>query len=305
MENTNLQLEIARIIGEPRDPRKPYPEVVSLVCETQTAEPSEYTYQFDVLDETDKVYVITSTGAVTQENVSPDTPGLMTFIDVASPEYYVKITELADAKERTLARKMDTINRALNAWETKKVIDLIDAAVPVGNQFDLSSGYTAFTFQDLVYMIQSITDYADNYVLLAGTTIDQDIKLWDWRDNKYTSLALALKDLNVNIKRVFGTVTVDSSPVSILSATKAYLIGLQGVSGKPVLFVRKRLSGLDFLGGVNAENGEKPERFVYVSPNPVPVAGGSDRFLAIGIIGYEKIAAAVTNPKALASFSRV
>ena len=106
------ELEIAKILGEPRDPKKPYPELVELVCETQTAEPSDYVYQFDVLAETDKVYVITSTGEVTQENVTPDTPALMTFIDVASPEYYVKITDLASAKERTLARKVQTLNRA-------------------------------------------------------------------------------------------------------------------------------------------------------------------------------------------------
>lgn len=298
------RLEIARIIGEPKDPRKPYPEIVSLVCETDTAEPNEYTYQFDVLDETDKVYIITSSGILTQENVSPDTPGLMTFIDISTPEYWVKITDLADAKERTLARKKDTINRSLNAWETQKVLQVIDAAVPSGNKFTLSSGNTRFTYQDLVYMINSIADYSDNYVLIAGTTIDQDIKLWDWNDNKYTSLALALQSLNVKIIRQFGSVTVDSTPASILAATTAYLIGLQGVSGKPVLFVRKKLSSIDFLGAALFENGDQPERLVFAGMNPVNVTSGTERALAISVNGYEKIAIAVTNPKCLARFLR-
>lgn len=297
-------LEIAKILGEPRDPRKPYDEIVSLICETDTAEIDEYTYYFDVLSETDKVYVITSSGEVTQENVTPDTPALMTFVDVASPEYYVKITDLASAKERVLARKVDTINRALNAWETKKVIDLIDAAVPANNKFTISSGNDHFDFPALVNMIDSILDYADTYVLLAGTQIDKDIKLWDWEDNKYTSLANALKDLNVQIKRVFGSVTIDGSAGSILATNTAYLIGLVGVSGKPVLFVRKKLNDLDLLGGALFENGEKPERLVFVSPNPVQANSGSNRYLAVAVTGYEQIAAAVTNPNALARFVR-
>lgn len=297
-------LEIARILGEPRDPKKSYPELVNLICETDTADLDEYTYYFDVLAETDKVYVITSSGEVTQENVTPDTPAAMTFIDVASPEYYVKITDLASAKERVLARKIDTLNRALNAWESKKVIDLIDAAVPSGNKFTLGSGVTHFNYEHLVDMIDSIIDYADNYVLIAGTTIDKDIKLWDWEDNKYTSLATALKELNVQIVRVFGSVTIDDSAASILASDRAYLIGLTGVSGRPVLFVRKKLNDLDLLGGALYENGEKPERLVFVSPNPVNANSGANRYLAVAVTGYEQIAAAVTNPYALARFIR-
>ncbi len=302
--NEYKPLEIAKILGEPRDPKKPYPQLVNLLCETDTAAPDEYVYYFDVLVETDYVYTITSTGEVTQQNVTPDTPTLFTFADYATPEYYVKITDLASAKERTLARKVATINRSLDAIESYKIVTVTDAAVPVGNQFSLSSGYTRFTYADLVNMIDSVTDYADNYVLLVGTTIDKDIKLWDWNDNKYTSLAMALDDLNVNIIRQFGTVTVDGSPVSILSATKAYLFGLNGVSGKPLLFVRKQLNDIDLLGGALYENGTKPERLIFVSPNPVTANAGANRYLAVGIIGYEQFVLAVTNPYAIARFNR-
>lgn len=304
MENKYDALELARILGEPKDPKKPYPEVVNLVCETDTADPDEYTYYFDVLAETDKVYIITSSGEITQENVSPDTPALMTFIDIASPEYYVKITDLAKAKERTLARKVTTINRALDAWESQKIVALTDAAVPAGNQFTLTSGASRFTYENLVEMIDAVADYADNYVLLAGTTIDKDIKLWDWNDNKNTSLALALKDLNVQIVRQFGNVTTDGSSSKILSENKAYLYGLVGVSGKPLLFVRKKLNDIDLMGGAIYENGTKPERLVFVSPNPVHATTGTSRYLAVGLTGYEEIAAAVTNPYAIARFVR-
>jgi WD40 repeat protein len=300
-------LEIARIIGEPVDPKKPYPEVVSLICETDTAEPDEYTYYFDVLAETDKIYVITSTGAVTQENVSPDTPALLGFSDVATPEYYVKLVDLASAKERVLARKLKTIDRALNAYEVYQVLNCINAGVPAANKFTLGSGYSAFTYKDLVDMIDSITDYSDGYVLIAGTSVDKDIKLWDWTDNKYTSLSSALKDLNVTIVRQFGQVNIDGAGTNadIISSNTAFLVGTNSVVGKPVLFVRKRLSDIDLLGGAIKSNGEKPERLVFVSPNPVHATSGTSRYLAVGITGYEQIAIALTNPYATARFIRV
>ena len=40
MEYTGL--EIAKIFGEPLDPRKPFTDLVSAVCETDTALPDEY-----------------------------------------------------------------------------------------------------------------------------------------------------------------------------------------------------------------------------------------------------------------------
>lgn len=305
MDKKYDMLELARIVGEPIDPKKPYPELVSLLCETDTASPDEYYYYYDVLAETDKVYVVTASGEVTQENVTPDTPAQITFIDVASPEYYVKITDLASAKEKTLARKVKTINRAMNAWETYKVLSLINSSVPAGNQFTLSSGANHFNYYDLVTMIDSIIDYADQYVLVVGSVIDKDIKLWDWLDNKYTSLAAALKDLNVQIVRQFGSVTIDGSSYSIMSANHAYLVGLSTSIGKPLLFVRKQLNDIDLMGGAIKENGEKPQRIVFISPNPIHATSGTNRYLAVGMTGFEEIALACVNSYALARFIRV
>lgn len=178
------QLEIAKIIGEPIDPRKPYPEVINEVCELDSAEPNEYVYYFDVLNETNTVYTITSTGSVTSSNVSPDSPAAFTFIDIASPEYYVKITDLASAKESTLARKMKTINQSLNMYESKYIFTLANtAATSVSHTHDLTSGTTTFNYANLIDLIQDVVDYGDNYVLFVGSTIDTDMKLWDWTDS--------------------------------------------------------------------------------------------------------------------------
>lgn len=297
-------LEIARIIGEPKDPRRPYTMLVDALCEVDSADPDEYVYYFDVLQDTDKIYVITANGAVTTENVSPDTPALLAFADYASPEYYVKITDLAKSKERVLGRKKATINRALNAEENYQVINLLDAAaVGEGNLNDLRSGEVAFNYEHLIDMIDQVIDYSENYVLTAGTQIDKDIKLWNWRDNKYHNLIEAFKDLGISVKRVNQSVTRDGSLTNILASTVCYLAGtVTEAPGKPLLFVRKRMNEIEKLAGIISVEGDAAERLVFVSPNPVQVS--ATRYLAVGITGYEEFAAATVNAKAISKFTR-
>jgi hypothetical protein len=300
-------LEVARIMGEPKDPRKPYPDLVVAVCETATAEPNDYHYYYDVLLETDKVVTITGGTALTTENVTPDTPAEFTFIDIASPEYYIKLTDLASAKEATMARKLDTINRALNSYESRYIVTLAAAAATTtSHTHTLSSGATKFQFNDLIYMIDDVIDYGDNYSLVLGAQLDQDLRLWDWDANKYSSMLDAFKNLGITKMRVNGTVTVDSSAVSILTSTVGYLIANSTSVGKPFLFVRKKLSDIDLLGGAIKQGGDKPERLVFVSPNPIAVnvSGTTTRYLAVGLTGYEEIVAACINPYAVSQFTR-
>ena len=297
-------LEVAQILGEPKDPRRPYTMLQTTICETASANPEDYTYSFDVLMDTDLVYTITSTGELTQINVTPDSPALLTFIDVASPEYYIKITDLAKKKEDVLARKTTTINRAMNAYENRLIVSAIDGAVQTANQFDLSSGKTGFTYANLVDMIDNVQDYGDKFVLIAGTTIAKDIVLWDWTENKYHSLKEALADLNVEIIRVNQTVTIDGGSTPVIASTKAYLVATDTEVGKPVLFVRKKLDSISMLGGVISEAGDQPERLIITSMNPVTVLSGSKRYLAVGVTGYEELVVAIINPYALACFTR-
>jgi hypothetical protein len=301
--NKYSQLEIARIMGEPKDPLKPFSSLITSICEVDSADPEEYVYYFDALSDTNKVYTITSTGAVTQENVTPDTPTAFTFFDIASPEYYIKFTDLAKAKEAVLARKVATINKAMNAYENYKVISLIDAGIQTANSHDLDSGVTTFQYKKLIDMLDGVKDYGDNFTLVAGTAIDKDIILWDWTDNKYTSLAAAFKDLNIDVVRVNQSVTIDGSPTSVLTSTLAYLVAKDTEMGKPIVWVRKKLDSLKLLGGVISQNGDMPERLVFASPNPITLTG-SARYLAIGVTGFEEAAAALVNPYAIAKFSR-
>lgn len=289
-------------MGQPIDPRKPYTDLVAGICETDTAVVNDYHYYYDVLVDTDYIYTTIASG-ITQVNVTPDSPALLTFVDRASPEYWVKLTDLASAKEATLARKLRTINRAMNALENYEVISAINTAVvSQGNLVDLDSGTTSFNFKNLHDMIDQVIDYGSNYVLVAGTQIDKDIKLWDWKDNKYHSMVQAFKDLGISVQRINQTITLDGGSTSVLNLNTAYLVALDTEVQRPVLFVRKKLSDIDLLGGSILENAEKPERLVLVSPNPV--TSTTTRHLGIGLTGYEQIVVAVTNPYGLSKFYR-
>lgn len=297
-------LEVAKIIGEPLDPRKPYTDVVSAVCLTDTAEPSEYVYYHVALAATNQVYTITATGQVTSSNVSPQAPSAFTFVDTATPEYYVKINELASAKEATLARVLKLVNQSLNMSENKYIFDLADAGS--GFQHTLSSAQMRFSYNDLIEMMLDIVDYSDNYILFAGSSIDQDMLLWDWNDNKYQSVITAFKNLGIQkIRMGVGNLTVDTNAAARqLAANKAYLIGTSTELGKPFVFVRKRLNDIDLLGAAIKQSGDKPERLVFVSPNPVSASGGTARYMAVGITGYEQVVAALVNSYAVAEFTR-
>lgn len=306
-KNQYSPIEIAKIIGEPRDPRKPYTDVVAAIAETDTAEPNEYVYYHQDLYDTDIVYTITATGAVTSSNVAPQAPSAFTFIDVSTPEYYVKITDLASAKEATLARKLKTINQALNMYENKYMFDLAAAAASaVSHTHTLTSAQMRFTYKDLIDLVQDVVDFGDNYVLFMGSQIDTDMKLWDWNDNKYASMTAAFQDLGIQkIRMGEGNLTIDAnSPARQLVANKAYLISTSTEMGKPFVFVRKKLSDIDMLGATLKQNGEKPERLIFVSPNPITASAGTTRYLAVGLTGFEEIVAACVNRYAVSAFTR-
>jgi len=296
-------LEIARIIGEPKDPRRPYPQLVDALCQVDTADPNEYVYEFDVLAETDYIYTTVASG-LTQLAVSPDSPALLSFVDLATQEYYVKITDLANAKERTLARKKATINRSLNMEENYRIIQLLDAAaIARGNLNDLRSGQTAFNYEYIIDMIDQIIDYSENYVLVAGTQIDKDLKLMDWKDNKYHSMVDAFNELGIQVVRINQPLSRDGGgATAILNANVCYLCGTTTEIGKPLLFVRKRMNEIERLGGVISEAGDVAERLVFVSPNPVTVS--TTRYLAVAMTGYEQIAASTHNSYAISKFTR-
>lgn len=306
IQNEYNSLEVARIIGQPLDPRKKYPEIVDLVCETDTADPDEHVYYYDVIQDTDKIINIASDGTLTSESVTPDTDVEFTFVDTSTPEYYVSLMRLASAKERTLLRKKATINRALDAKEINYVLTLIANGVQSGNKKTLGSGETTFTVKHAVQMVNLVKDYGNKFVLFVSSQIWEDIILWNYNDDKNIDIFKTFEKLNISIVRIPNqSVTISGSATDLIASTRAYLVAVDTnttIGTKPLLFVRKRLDDVKLLGGVIAEDGEKPERLIFTSQAPMNVSG--TRYMAVGMTGYEQVVAAVTNPYALAQFTR-
>lgn len=302
-------IEMAKIIGEPRDPRRPYPKVVEQICFVDTALPNEFTYTYDVLDETDKVYLIGATGEITQENVAVDAPALLSFTDNATPELWVQLKDLMSAKEKTLARKNRTINRAMNAYEVYNIVALMDAACTgSGNEETLESGQIKFRYSNLINMLQGVVDFGDDYVLTVGTTIDSDIKLWDFDENKYHSLKEALADLDISITRVRMPLTLDDVSTTALTATKAYLVARDTEVGLPIVLVRKEIGEITSLPGVTTVapvGPASPQRAVIVGAAPMTIPSTSKRYLGVSLTGYGQFGSVVRNPYAIYEFSRV
>jgi len=123
------------------------------------------------------------------------------------------------------------------------------------------------------------------------------------KKNKYASLKAALADLGVEEQRVNQTVTRDGTSTSVLNSNYCYLVGRKTEEPtRPILWVRKKLDSLTKLAGVIYTDGEKPERLVFVTPNPILVS--STRYLAVGITGFEEYTCATTNSYGISRFIR-
>lgn len=297
VESSNMFLELAKVWGEPLDPLRPYPKVVEVLCNVDTTEAGENTYSFDTDEDTKEVYHIDANSNVTSSQVTPNAVGAVPFVDVLTKEYFVAFTDLLTAKYDVIVRKKKTVNRALNADEIKKVVLVTDAAVPSGKRVVLESGITKFTYNALIQMREYVKDYGDNFVLVVGSQIDHDIILWDYDENKYHSLKQALADLNIQIVRVVGNVSVDGAPKAILGTNKALLVALNTEVGKPLHFSRKLLDRVELVGGEVIQ-----QRAIIVSPAIMPV--GSNRKPAVGVCGFQSIAVVCTNTSAMSGFYR-
>jgi len=109
-----------------------------------------------------------------------------------------------------------------------------------------------------------------------------------------------VKAMNVEMIRAFGAVTVDGSSVDIINTNKAYLVGIDGVLGKPVSVGRRILPDkFAILGG---ETDAQRQRTIIVTP--ALSQAGATVVPSMGLAGFESFAAVLTNTKVCAAFYR-
>lgn len=301
MQSPNMFMELAsKVFGQPVDPLRPYPKLVEMVADVDTTEVGEDVYKFDVNEDTKEVYYIDTNSTVTSSKVTPDSVASVSFTDALTKEYYVTFTDLLAAKYDVIARKKVTIARALDAVEIKRTVLVLDAAIAVGSRVVLGSSETKFKYTHLISMREKIKDYGDNFVLIVGSQIDEDIIRWDYDENKYQSLQAALADLKISIVRVVGSVTIGGVAKSILATNKAILVALNTeLAGKPVKFSRRMLNPIEILGG---DIDGAMQRATIVTPAIMPV--GSNRIPSVGVVGFESLAVVNVNSKAQSGFYR-
>lgn len=312
----NPSIEIAKNIGEPKDPRKPIPDIIMKFANISTAQPGDDIYTFSPVVPTDYVHLVSAAGEITQQSVSPLTPSIMSFVDAISPEKYISFPEYLKRKENAFARVKRDINTALNSWEVAKVIGLMSAAATsASNLFTPDSGSTRFRYSNLVDMVEATMDYGSKPVLICGSSVWKDIFMADWLENKYQSVEEAFNRLGIEVIRIglgasARTYSLNDADVSggyvvteILPANVAYLVNTSDVDGeKPMEFVRKDVSSISAFGGIAVEAGDKPQRALMISGQPKQV--GSTNYLAFGVIGMEELAMAWTNKYCVAKFTK-
>lgn len=293
--------EIARIIGEPLDPRKPVADVISAVADIEpAASPDEYLYYFDVDEDTKYVWTLSSGGTVTKIDVTLSTPSAVTFVGIQSPVYKIHIVDLNNAKFDVIGKKKKAITHAMDNYEVNAVLSLLWEGTPAANQFSLDSGQTYLTFPKLLEMLNAISPYGDKYVLITGSTVDDDIILTDYNENKNHSVLAMMDRLNITRIKVTGTFTSSAtsgaSATQIMTATRAILVATSSLAGKPVSFGRKKL-----VPGV-AINTTQDTRLRLNTV--VPVIPRNSEAPSVGIWGYGEYQAVLKNSLAVARFTR-
>lgn len=293
--------EVGKILGMPLDPRKPWAAVLEAVADVDTTGVGEDLFAYDVDEDVKEVYVLANNGAsINSVQVVPSAPNTVAFNDISSREYRVHLFDLYRAKYSVLGKKKKAATRSLDAKEIKYVLDLGLASVPVGNQLT-GVADEKFKFPDIVDLVEKIEDYADDMILVVGSSINRDLITMDYDENKYHSLKSALADLGIAKIKVTGKVKTDGGgDEALMDSMKCLLVGRSAVNGRPIKVSRRELP--EDFEGIKMEKDALKQRATILSPAVMNV--GTDRKPSVALWGVESLAVVCTNTKALASFEK-
>lgn len=307
-EERKINLEIAKLIGEPINPALPSPVALSAVADVSTVDPGEKVFYFASEDtDADEIYEVnTGTGKIVVIKKSPLSDTQLTFTGLNSRLQYVLLDSvLASPDVDVLGRKKSSISRGLDKLEVKR---LIDGMIAVCDEITIGTGEDLY---DVIMKAKhTLEDYGDNYVMLCGSAVKEGIDNYDKKKassyNYNVTLPAKLKELGIEVIKVFGLIKTgdaaaneaDSGSETRLLDTNKFVIVARNstiAKGKPVIFVRRRIpADIAALMGAEVDNAE---RGLWVNPAPVQVAGVNT--LGYGVYGYESVVLAITNARAI------
>lgn len=297
-------LEVSEVMGSPIDIDKPYPQLISVLCDTQTVSKDKDYFYFRITSpRVKRVYAIGSNGEVQLLKISKESLQTLTVSPLSTEVQYMPINDVLSAKGYdALATIQADVISSLDLGELKRLFAVLDAAVPTDNEVYLGTGEDSFTYKHLRQLRTKVKDYADKFLVLIGSNIDDDIADWDYDENKYRSIADMAKDLNVEIQYVGNyTLTENGSDVKIVDPDVAYLIGVQSkLDGKPFVFARKELTNTRFK---DVEVDAEKQRIVQTIPTIIRNASNAT-VAVLGYWGYEECNVVCRLPLALAKFTR-
>ena len=156
-EERKINLEIAKLIGQPINPALPSPVALSAVADVSTVGPGEKVFYFASEDtDVDEIYEVnTSTGKIVEVKKSPLSDTQLTFTGLNSRLQYVLLDSvLASPDVDVLGRKKSSISRGMDKLEVKR---LIDGMIAVADEIAVGSG------EDLYDVIMSAKHALEDY----------------------------------------------------------------------------------------------------------------------------------------------
>lgn len=311
-----LDLEIARLIGEPINTQLPVPVAISEIADTFTAEPGEHAWRIKNLDNTaDIVLDVDANGVITPVKRTPLTDVELTFKGLNSKMDYVLVEDVLNKVDtNALARRKEAISRGMDKTELKIILDAL--LTPTNDVFPFNEvgGYsvTVASGDDLYDIFfkakHGIEDYGDNYHALVGSTVKEKIDTYD-KDNATTfnynlTLMDRLAKVGISARKIFGKVSrlSNETETDLLDKKKMVLVARDSTisEGKPIQFVRRKINpAIAQLMGADVDSAQ---RAIMVGQVPVivEVSGIKENVLGYSVYGYESVVIAVKNPKAIA-----
>ncbi len=305
----NLNLEIAKLIGEPINTQLPVPYEIEAIADSFTAEAGEHVWRYSAMDSTaDVILDVDTNGAITEKKRSPLSDVELTFKGLNSKLEYVLVDAVLSSPDtQVLGRRKASITRGMDKRELKIILDAILAKtadyLPGVNPEEVTPASTDDIYDVIMAMKHKIEDYGDQFVLLCGSTAKEKIDTYDKEQasslNYNVTLPAKLKELGIDVVKVFGKVADDTGETedALMDSKKLILVAKNSriAEGKPIKFVRRRIpADVATLMGAEVDGAQ---RALCVSNTPVPISGTNT--LGFGVFGYESIIFCITNPKAI------
>ena len=307
----DINLELAKLIGQPISTKLPVPFEIAAVADVDTALAGEHVWRYSAMDgDADVIIQVdTTNGAIVVKKraVLGDTE--LTFTGLNSKLEYVLVDDILNNPDtKKLARRKASITRGMDKREVKFLIDLIETASTSLKPGEDVQDYTSATGEDLydvfISMKHKLEDYGDSYIALVGTTVKEKIDTYDKDNVASFNYRIGLRDslakMDINqIIKIFGQVSsvTAETEAALMTADHAILVAKNSriAEGKPIKFVR-RLINADIAKLMGAEV-DAAQRAIIVNPTPVNNAGVNT--LAYGVYGYESVCYFISNPKAI------